>query len=131
MSEFDAMESMFAGDLIASGPGDVAAVEHEHRISKQKKKFDAVVGRLRTESVETIRGSNVVTEHMDLVRLTISCPPGTIGINDPLAIFRYMTTAANYNRERFVVRTVEAAGTTWTTVEAWRNHLASIERQGS
>ncbi len=130
MSEFDEYEAAFAGDLVAR-LGDAAGVEHEHRASKQRKKFDAIVEPLRTEENETVRGSNVVTEHMDLVRVSIKCPPGTVGIDDPLAIFKYMTSAANYNRERFVVRSVEGCDATWTIVEAWRKQLSSINQQGS
>lgn len=132
MSEFDAMESMFAGDLIQSGPGDVSAVEHEIRSSKKRTLFDAVVEELRTEDVPTIRGGNEVSEHVDMVRVSVKCPPGAVGIGDPLAILKHMSaSSANYLRERFVVRRVEAVGPTWTVVEAWRAHLAAVQQQGS
>lgn len=130
MSEFDVYEAAFAGDLVAR-LGDADGVEHEDRASKKRTKYDAIVENLRTEPVETVRGNNIVTEHMDLVRASIKCPAGAVGIDDPLAIFKFTTSAANYLAERFVVRTVESSDAAWTIVEAWRKHLSSIKQQGS
>jgi len=130
MSEFDAYETAFAGDL-AARLGDAAGVEHEIRSRQTRTKYDAIVEPLRTERMETIVGNNERTEDRDLVRVSVRCPPGTLGISDPLAVFKYMTTAANYQSERFVIRSIESVDGAWTVCEVWRKSLAELKQRSS
>ena len=132
MSEFDVYEAAFAGDLVAR-IGDAAGVEHEVRGSKAaRKKYDAIIEPLRTESVETIRGSNLISELQDVVRVSVRCQPGVIGVADPLMIFKHSSgKAENYRAEQFVVQRIEASDPEWTILEAARKSLAAIKQQGS
>ena len=126
MPVFDDMMAAGGVGLLMQVHGQAAAIE----IGTDK--FDGIVCSPRTEEVPTIQGGLERWVHRDICRVSIRCEPGTVDQKTRLKIIRYTKgDASTHAGQLFHVRQINSVTDQWTTVEAWRDSLAKVQRAGT
>lgn len=126
MSLFDTLAAAYADDLVAH-LGDEAAAHV--LVADKYQPFPAIVGRLRVENVEVARGTSVATEQREVCQVSLRCPAGTIHPKTRLWLRLYAATDEFNESEVFYVRTIDSVTPGLTTVQAWREMLAKVQRR--
>lgn len=128
MSEFDLLQDDFAGELMRVH-GDPEAVEFD--TPGGRKKFAAVVGRLRTERVVVADAFSEQLEDRQTCQISVECDPKLLWIGKPLVAFRYTDGDASVHEgQSFTVRSIDSYRDGWVTVQAWREYVAQMQRAG-
>lgn len=121
MALFDDMMSTGGAGLLMQVHG--AADSIEVGLGSTAKKYDAIVGALRMESVEESVGAIGSTVLKDICRVSIKASPGVVDVDTRLKV-------AKYDGLPFSVFLIESVTDSFTTVQAWRESVSKVQARG-